>query len=203
MFPERRVPRLKDLRQFHAQAHEVVDIEKAPVIDFFRRDAPVRQPVGLLVEQLVQPGRIRSEFVQAAVDREARLQTVAMQQKQPVVQLAAERSSRRSFARRQVFARRNAPGKAAEFQESRGRLPKARPTPRQPRTPPARLSTFRNRSGNAVRSKPGKCRAHPSPGSASRRPETSPYRSPRTGTNTLPSCRKAALVIWGCQSISK
>ena len=42
------------LRVFHTQAHKVVDIEKAPVVDFFCRNSPVRQAIRLLLQQAMQ-----------------------------------------------------------------------------------------------------------------------------------------------------
>ena len=41
-------------RIFHAQRRELVHVEEAPVVDFLGRDAPVREPVRLLVEQRVE-----------------------------------------------------------------------------------------------------------------------------------------------------
>src|SRR6202030_1872902 len=45
---------LEQLGQFHAQAGQLVDVEETPVIDFFRSNAPIGDPVGLHFEQLVQ-----------------------------------------------------------------------------------------------------------------------------------------------------
>ena len=49
------VRRLEQLRHFDAQPGEVVDVEKAPVVDLLGRDAPERDPIGLILEQPVQP----------------------------------------------------------------------------------------------------------------------------------------------------
>ena len=51
------VRRLEQLRQFDAQPGEIVDVEKAAVIDLFGGDAPEREPVGLRLEQPVQPAK--------------------------------------------------------------------------------------------------------------------------------------------------
>ncbi len=34
---------------------QVVDVEKSAVIDFIRRDSPIRQPIPLFLEQFFQP----------------------------------------------------------------------------------------------------------------------------------------------------
>jgi hypothetical protein len=44
----------KDARIFHAQAGEIVDVEKAPVIDLIERRPPVREAIGLHLEQTMQ-----------------------------------------------------------------------------------------------------------------------------------------------------
>ena len=46
---------LEDLRIFHAHAGQLVHVEEAAVVDLVRRRPPVGQPIGLLVEQRVQP----------------------------------------------------------------------------------------------------------------------------------------------------
>ena len=63
-------------RVFHAQRRELVDVEEAPVVDLLRRDAPVREPVRLLVEQpieRIEAARLAGDAVAAgathAVDR--------------------------------------------------------------------------------------------------------------------------------------
>ena len=56
------VNRLEHRRVFDAQAGQRVDVEEAAVVDLVRRGPPVRQPVRLLLEQLVQ----RVERVAAA-----------------------------------------------------------------------------------------------------------------------------------------
>ena len=55
----------EDLRIFDAQAGELVHVEKAPIVDLVRRRAPVRQPVSLRLEQLVQ----RIEAVRVPIRR--------------------------------------------------------------------------------------------------------------------------------------
>ena len=49
------VRRLEQLRQFDAQPGEVVDVEKPAIVDLLGRDAPEREPVGLFLEQKMQP----------------------------------------------------------------------------------------------------------------------------------------------------
>ena len=49
------VRRLEQLRQFDAQPGEIVDVEKAAIVDLLGRDAPERDPVGLFFEQPMQP----------------------------------------------------------------------------------------------------------------------------------------------------
>ena len=56
---EQLVRRLEDLRVLDAQAGERVDVEEAPVVDLVRRRAPVREAVGLRLEQLVEPVEAR------------------------------------------------------------------------------------------------------------------------------------------------
>ena len=50
---------LEDRRILHAQRRELVDVEEAPVVDLLGRDAPVREAVRLLVEQPVEPSKLR------------------------------------------------------------------------------------------------------------------------------------------------
>ena len=52
--PQQLVGLGKNAGVFHAQAHQVIDVEEAPVIDFLRRNAPVRQPVWLRLQYAVQ-----------------------------------------------------------------------------------------------------------------------------------------------------
>ena len=52
--PNQAVRRREDRGILHAQAHQVVHIEEAAVVDFFGGRAPGGQPVGLRVEQHVQ-----------------------------------------------------------------------------------------------------------------------------------------------------
>ena len=53
-FEEQTVRLVEDFRQFHPDRGEIVDVEEAPVIDFLRRDAPESEPIGLIVQQLVE-----------------------------------------------------------------------------------------------------------------------------------------------------
>src|SRR5262245_12291873 len=46
--------RSKDKRIFSADRCEFVDIEETPVIDFFCRDSPVRESIGLIRQQGVK-----------------------------------------------------------------------------------------------------------------------------------------------------
>ncbi len=68
------VGRGKDLRVLDAQPRELVDVEEAPVVDLVRRGAPVRQPVGLRFEQLVQgveavgPARLAVHLAHGEID---------------------------------------------------------------------------------------------------------------------------------------
>ena len=71
------VRRRKDARILHAQPDQIVDVEEAPVIDLLARHAPERQPVRLLLQQLVQrieAPRISRQFhsADAAPERLAR-----------------------------------------------------------------------------------------------------------------------------------
>src|SRR5438093_62647 len=45
---------VEDRRIFHADGDEIVDVEKTAVIDLFRGDTPVRQAVGLIIEEIVE-----------------------------------------------------------------------------------------------------------------------------------------------------
>ncbi len=51
---EQVVRRLEDFRQFHTHACQIVNVEEPPVVDFVRRRPPVRKPVRLPLEELVQ-----------------------------------------------------------------------------------------------------------------------------------------------------
>ena len=53
--PEEPMGRVEHLLVLDAQSRERVDVEEAPVVDLVRRRPPVRQAVGLRLEQLVQP----------------------------------------------------------------------------------------------------------------------------------------------------
>ena len=44
----------EDLRLLHAQGGQFVDVEEAAVVDLVGGDPPVRQAIGLLVEQVVE-----------------------------------------------------------------------------------------------------------------------------------------------------
>ena len=59
-----RVHALEDRRVLRADRRQLVDVEEAPVVDLFAGDAPVRQPVGLDGEQVVE----RVEAVRLAFD---------------------------------------------------------------------------------------------------------------------------------------
>ncbi len=52
--PEELVGGLEDLRQFHADGGQRVDVEKAAVVDLLRRHAPIAQAVGLRVDERVE-----------------------------------------------------------------------------------------------------------------------------------------------------
>ena len=45
---------IKDPGQFNPNRRQIVHIKKAAIINFFRRDPPKRQPIGLRVEQLIK-----------------------------------------------------------------------------------------------------------------------------------------------------
>ena len=63
---------LEDLRQLHPNRGQIVDIEKAAVIDLLRRHAPEREPIRLIVEQRVE--RIEAaRIARRAVDFRERL----------------------------------------------------------------------------------------------------------------------------------
>jgi hypothetical protein len=56
-------------RIFHPQRRQLVDVEEPPVVDLFRRDAPVREPVRLGVEQRIETierARLPGDAVEAA-----------------------------------------------------------------------------------------------------------------------------------------
>src|SRR6202030_645622 len=65
---------LEQLGQFHAQAGQLVDVEETPVIDLFRSNTPIGDPVGLHFEQLVQARetqgvtRLTTELLQCNLD---------------------------------------------------------------------------------------------------------------------------------------
>ena len=53
-FEEKLVRRLENLRHFHPDRGQVVDVEEAPVVDLLRGHPPEGEPIGLLVEQRVK-----------------------------------------------------------------------------------------------------------------------------------------------------
>ena len=60
---------LEHRRIFHAQRRELVDVEEAAVVDLFGRDAPVREPVRLGVEQRIETierSRLAGDAVEAS-----------------------------------------------------------------------------------------------------------------------------------------
>ena len=66
------VSAVEDRGLLHAQSHELVDVDKAAVVDFVGRRAPVGQAIRLVLEQFVQPvkaGRIAGDAVDLADDR--------------------------------------------------------------------------------------------------------------------------------------
>ena len=46
--------RVENLRQFHPDGGEIVDVEEAPVVDFLRRDPPEGEAIGLIVQQRIE-----------------------------------------------------------------------------------------------------------------------------------------------------
>ena len=54
-FEQQAVRRVENLRQFHPDRGQIVDVKKAAVIDFFRRHAPEGEPIGLIVQQSIEP----------------------------------------------------------------------------------------------------------------------------------------------------
>ena len=51
---EQPMRRVENLRQFHPDRGEIVDVEETPVIDFLRRHPPESEPVGLIVQELIE-----------------------------------------------------------------------------------------------------------------------------------------------------
>ena len=45
---------VEDRRVFHAERRELVDVEEPPVVDFLRRDPPMREAIRLLVQERVE-----------------------------------------------------------------------------------------------------------------------------------------------------
>ena len=45
---------VENFRQFHPDGGQIVDVEKSPVIDFLRRDAPESEAIGLIVQERVE-----------------------------------------------------------------------------------------------------------------------------------------------------
>src|SRR5690606_41258144 len=62
------VRRLEHGLVLRAQAREVVDVEKAPAVDLVGRDAPVREPIRLTLEQ-GGPARVALALAGCAVER--------------------------------------------------------------------------------------------------------------------------------------
>ena len=78
------VAALEDFRVFRVDRDELVDPEESPVVDLVVGRAPVRQPVMLLLEQLMQQVRV-------AVDMRDRLvQSVRRQRARPTSMARAE-----------------------------------------------------------------------------------------------------------------
>ncbi len=48
---------VKNLRQFHPNSREIIDIEEAPVIDFLRRHPPKSEAIGLVAQERIQERR--------------------------------------------------------------------------------------------------------------------------------------------------
>ena len=46
--------RVEHLRQFHPDRRQIVHVEEPPVIDFFRRDPPEREPIRLIVQERIE-----------------------------------------------------------------------------------------------------------------------------------------------------
>ena len=69
--------RLEHLAALHAQPGELVDVEEAPVVDLGARDAPVGEPVGLVLEQRVQRLEGLGQAGRAVERGDRRLQRVA------------------------------------------------------------------------------------------------------------------------------
>src|SRR5437762_768849 len=46
---------VENIRQFHADSRQIIDVEKPPVIDFLGRHSPESEAVGLSVQQFIQP----------------------------------------------------------------------------------------------------------------------------------------------------
>ena len=53
-FADKLVGFRKDPRVFHAQTDQVIDIEKAAIVDFLARHPPERQPVHLRLQQVMK-----------------------------------------------------------------------------------------------------------------------------------------------------
>ena len=75
----------------HAQRREIVDVEEAPVVDLIDRDAPVRQPIRLRIEQRVE--RVEAaRIARRAVERARRVASMCCW-------ISGLRSSRRTSRR--------------------------------------------------------------------------------------------------------
>ena len=70
------VRRLEHLRLLHADGRQLVDVEEAAVVDLVGRHPPEGQPVGLGVEQRLEPVEA-ARVARPAVERRARLASIA------------------------------------------------------------------------------------------------------------------------------
>ena len=71
-FEEQLVGRVEDFRQLHSDRGQIVHVEEAPVINFFRRDAPEGEPIRLIVQERIE--RIKTARVAGgAIDLRDRL----------------------------------------------------------------------------------------------------------------------------------
>ena len=78
-FKQQTVRIVENLRQFHANGGEIVDVEKSAVVDFLCGDPPESEPVGLIVQERVE--RIETarvpggsiDFRERGIDRVAAL----------------------------------------------------------------------------------------------------------------------------------
>src|SRR6266478_2040331 len=117
---------LEQLGQFHAQAGELVDIEKPPIIDLLGSDPPIGDPMRLHFEQLVQPLEARritgltGELHQCALDPAGETRfTSAFDE--PLFQLsrALARTVRPEFVKRTKLAGQGCQWPTASFEDNR------------------------------------------------------------------------------------